>query len=122
MAIRSALIATLSAVALFAATPAPAENTASDTAIVHVLNRLGFGPTGEDMAHVRQIGIERYIDEQLHPEAIPEPAALTERLAGLDTSQLNPAQLFLQYGPLLPAMNGGMKPTPEGGKAGRPRA
>jgi uncharacterized protein (DUF1800 family) len=49
------------------------------------LNRLAFGPKPGDIEHVRQIGVERYIDEQLHPETIPLPAALSERLASLDT-------------------------------------
>lgn len=71
---------------------------------------------------MRQTGIERYIDEQLNPEAIAEPAALTERLAALDTLMLDPAKLFAEYGPLLPAMNGGVKPSPEEAKARRERA
>src|SRR5579862_1261666 len=101
MANRSSfLLAFVVLAALFAARPAPGE-TASDAQIVHILNRMGFGPTEEAVAHVRQVGIDRYIDEQLHPETIAEPAALTERLAGLDTLRLNPGQLFLEYGPLI---------------------
>jgi hypothetical protein len=95
---------------------------ASDKDIIHILNRMAFGPTQADVDHVKQIGIERYIDEQLHPEMIPEPSALTERLAGLDTLKLDPAQLFVQYGPILPVINGGIKPTPEEQKARRQRA
>jgi len=99
-----------------------AAEPASDTQIIHILNRMGFGPTPEAIAHVRDIGIDRYIDEQLRPETIAEPAELTERLAGLDTLRLNPAQLFTQYGPLVPALNNGMKATPEEQKARRQRA
>ena len=86
---------------------------AGDRQIVHVLNRVAFGPTQADFEHVKEIGIDRYIDEQLHPETIAEPPALTERLTALDTLKLDPAQLFAEYGPVLPAMNGGVKPTPE---------
>jgi len=123
MAIRSSLaFGFVCAIALGAAQPAPAETPASDQQIIHILNRLGFGPTADDIAHVRQVGIDRYIDEQLHPDAIPEPAALTEHLAGLDTLREGPSRLFIEYGPLLPALNGGVKPTPEEAKARRERA
>ncbi len=94
----------------------------SDQQIIHVLNRIAFGPTAAELAHVKQVGIDRYIDEQLHPETIPEPAMLSEKLDGLDTLKLDPAQLFAEYGPILPIMNGGVKPTPEEQKARRQRA
>src|SRR5579872_3090822 len=94
----------------------------TDQQIIHVLNRVAFGPTAAEVAHVRQVGIDRYIDEQLHPETIPEPAALTTRLDGLDTLKLDPAQLFSEYGPILQIMNDGVKPTPEEQKARRQRA
>src|SRR5580693_3658163 len=84
-----------------------------DKEIIHVLNRIAFGPTEAEIEHVRQIGIDRYIDEQLHPDAIAEPPALSERLEGLDTLTLDAAQLFTQYGPVLPIMNGGVKPSPD---------
>src|ERR1700735_1233069 len=92
------VLAALCAVALAAPPPAFAD-AAADRQIIHVLNRVAFGPTPEDVAHVRQIGIGRYIDEQLHPEAIADSPALAARLAALDTLKLEPAQLFAQYGP-----------------------
>jgi len=72
---------------------------ASDMQVLHILNRIGFGPTAEAIAHVRAIGIDRYIDEQLDPDRIAEPAALTARLASLATQKLDESQLFAQYGP-----------------------
>ncbi|WLI88210.1 DUF1800 domain-containing protein [Massilia sp. R2A-15] len=68
---------------VWAAAPAGAQTLTPDQQAVHVLNRLAFGPKPGDIERVRQIGVERYIDEQLHPETIPMPAALTERLASL---------------------------------------
>ena len=122
MAIRRfSFFAALLALALAASTPASAAG-ASDKEIIHLLNRIAFGPTTPAVAHVKQLGIDRYIDEQLHPDTIPDPPELTERLAALDTLQLDPAQLFAQYGPILPVMNGGVKPTPEEAKARRQRA
>jgi len=120
----SRLLATVCVVGLIGAFAAPGVTLASDSdqQIIHVLNRIAFGPTAAELAHVREVGIDRYIDEQLHPQAIPEPAELTQRLAGLDTLGLSDAQLFIDYGPILPAMNGGIKLTPEEQKARRERA
>ena len=38
--------------------------------IVHVLNRIAFGPRPGDVERVQALGLQRYIDEQLHPERI----------------------------------------------------
>src|SRR5271166_6857799 len=72
----------------------------SDRQIIHVLNRLGYGPTLDDFHHVRSIGVDRYIAEQLNPESIPEPFELRWRIAALDTLRYNAAQLRQLYGPL----------------------
>jgi uncharacterized protein (DUF1800 family) len=86
-------------------------------AVLHVLDRLAFGPSAADVAHVKAIGVDRYIAEQLHPETIAEPPELTAKLAALDTLRLDPVALFVQYGPLRPA--GGVKPSPDEQKARR---
>ena len=52
---------------------------------MHVLNRLAFGPRPGDIERVTQMGVQRYIDGQLNPETLAYPAALTERLAQLDS-------------------------------------
>src|SRR6516164_4451927 len=91
-----------------------------DRQIIHVLNRLAFGPTLEDFHHVRSIGIDRYIAEQLHPESIPEPFELRWRIAALDTLRYNAAQLRQLYG--LPSPIRGFKVPPELEKAQRERA
>src|ERR1041384_7532815 len=90
------LVLLLIAVALV---PARAAEPVSDRQILHILDRLAFGPTAQDIEHVKQIGLEPYIDEQLDPAAIEEPAALTEKLAAFDTLQLHPAQLFAAHRP-----------------------
>lgn len=43
--------------------------------IVHVLNRLGYGPRPGDIERVRAMGIGAYIESQLHPAGIADPAA-----------------------------------------------
>src|SRR5580704_7650926 len=98
--------------ALGTALPAQAD-PALDRQILHVVNRTGFGPTAAEIAHVKAIGIDRYIDEQLDPTAISEPAALAARLAALDTLKLGAAELFAKYGPPQSEMSEGAKPTQE---------
>src|ERR1044072_2976405 len=40
--------------------------------IVHVLNRLAFGARPGDIERVRKMGLEKYIEQQLHPSKIDE--------------------------------------------------
>ncbi len=90
---------------------ARAESVTTDRQIIHLLNRIAFGPTPALVAHVKAIGIDRYIDEQLDPAALPEPAELAERLAPLDTLKLGASQLFAKYGPASMETANGMQPT-----------
>ncbi|HEU4374864.1 MAG TPA: DUF1800 domain-containing protein, partial [Telluria sp.] len=74
-------------VALLMAAVLPARAAQPDEArqAAHVLNRLAFGPKPGDIERVTQMGVRRYIDEQLQPQALAYPAALTERLAALES-------------------------------------
>src|SRR5436305_6850097 len=71
---------------------AGAVRPAEDAAVVHVLNRIAYGPRPGDVARVRSLGIERYIDEQLRPDRIGD-AALASRLAGLPTLRMSPREI-----------------------------
>ena len=101
--------------------PASAAENAAENQALLVLNRLAFGPTVEDLRHIEAIGADRYIDEQLNPQAIREPPELIQRLATLDTLRLDPVRLFEIYGPWRP-FRGGAKPSLEEAKAQRERA
>jgi len=46
-----------------------------DEQVQQVLNRLAFGPRPGDAAAVRAMGVDRWIDLQLHPERIDDRAA-----------------------------------------------
>lgn len=70
---------------LLASSSLQAADLATDQQAVHVLNRLGYGPRPGDVERVKQMGVERYIDSQLHPESIPMPQDLTARLDSLET-------------------------------------
>jgi uncharacterized protein (DUF1800 family) len=70
-----------------------------DRAIVHVLNRLTFGPRADDVSNVRKLGLEQWIDLQLHPERIPDNPTLEARLKPLGTLSLATWQIMEKYGP-----------------------
>jgi uncharacterized protein (DUF1800 family) len=76
----------------------PVQAATSTADANRVLNRIAYGPAPGDLEHVKAIGIDAYIDEQLAPEKLAEPAALTQQLAGYDSLQESPAALFRQYG------------------------
>ena len=74
-----------------------------DERIVHVLNRLSFGPRPGDVAKVRDLGVYRYIIQQLYPERIPD-LACRERIAGLEyvhQSATETANRFIKVDPAL---------------------
>src|SRR6267142_2195947 len=71
-------------IALFVSVAAASKIPNDEAAIVHVLNRIGFGARPRDVDKVRAIGLERYIDQQLHPERISD-AAMDARLSALTT-------------------------------------
>jgi hypothetical protein len=72
---------------------APADD---EQAIVHVLNRIGFGPRPGDIERVRQIGLRQYIEQQLHPERIPDDAT-TPRLKEFETLNLSSRDIAERY-------------------------
>ena len=49
-----------------------------------------------DVERVRQIGLASYIDQQLHPERIPD-TAVAPRLAGLTTLNMSSRRLAEEY-------------------------
>jgi uncharacterized protein (DUF1800 family) len=65
--------------------------------VLHVLNRLAFGPRPGEIDSVQQVGIESWIDRQLHPDSIPEPSDLRQRIASLQTLHKTPGELFVEY-------------------------
>jgi uncharacterized protein (DUF1800 family) len=72
------------------------EETKQDR-ILHVLNRLAFGPRPGDFEMVSAIGPEHYVQQQLHPQSIAIPGDLTERVNELQTLHMSPIALFTRY-------------------------
>jgi len=91
--------AALSLLAVIAGRPqagAPTAIPATDDAIVHALNRLTFGPRPGDVARVKAMGLQNWIDQQLSPARI-DNATLTARLARLETLSLDSATIQHDY-------------------------
>ena len=55
---------------------------------LHALNRLTFGPRPGDVQEVMALGVERWIDLQLHPDKIDD-SALNARLEPLRTLRMS---------------------------------
>lgn len=64
----------------------------------HVLNRLAFGPRPGDVERVEKMGIQRWIDQQLHPEHIDD-SALQVKLVALPAMQLSTDELIRRFPP-----------------------
>ncbi len=69
-----------------------------DQKIVHLLNRIAFGPRPGDVERVREMGIQAFINEQLHPERIDD-SALEAKLGTLPTLAMTSQQLYENFGP-----------------------
>jgi uncharacterized protein (DUF1800 family) len=74
----------------------PPQAAADRDTAVHVLNRLGYGPRPGDIDKVLTMGVDAYIEAQLHPERIADPVA-EQRLAGFPTLTLSTAEIARDY-------------------------
>jgi uncharacterized protein (DUF1800 family) len=63
---------------------------------LHVLNRLAFGPRPGDVDKVLQDGVDVWINQQLHPEAIPD-REVDARLQQLPTLQMTNFDIMQKY-------------------------
>ena len=121
-----ALVAAVPAAVVDAQKSSSAVPKTADTAtIAHVLNRIGYGPAPGDIEKVRAMTLPAYIEQQLHPERIPDEA-LKARLAAYPTIALSTAEIARNY--LQPAEElrrqekraAGAAGTPQNPPAGRP--
>jgi uncharacterized protein (DUF1800 family) len=90
------------ALGLCLARVALAQALVPESLAAHVVNRLSIGPVPGEVERVRTIGIKAYVEEQLNPDKLSEPLALTERLAALKTQSMDTVNLFRTYGPKAP--------------------
>jgi len=74
----------------------PITELSTDEAILHALNRLAYGPRPGDIERVKQIGLAKWIDQQLNPDSIVDKA-LEARLENLPTLKMSTATLIADY-------------------------
>lgn len=65
---------------------------------VHALNRLTFGPRPGEVARIQKIGVDAWIEQQLHPEEIDD-SALQAWLAPLRTLRMGTRELVENFPP-----------------------
>ena len=94
------LLATLLATDAAIGAEVPLNELTTEQQALHLLNRLSYGPRPGDLDHVMSVGVDRYLDEQLHPERLQIPASLTAELSGLSTYSMSYGELFNRFGPL----------------------
>src|ERR1700693_1871688 len=70
----------------------PASTTSDQQRALHALNRLTFGPRPGDVQQVLAMGVDQWIDLQLHPEKINDNA-LNVRLEPLRTTRMNSREI-----------------------------
>ncbi len=64
----------------------------------HALNRLTFGARPGDLKYVLKLGVDKWIEQQLHPEKIDD-SALEHRLAGLRTLKMGAREMLEDFPP-----------------------
>jgi uncharacterized protein (DUF1800 family) len=77
-------------------TKAKAAQLTEEQKIIHLLNRIGYGPRPGDSGRVKRMGIDKYIGQQLHPERLDD-SATEARLLGLDSLRMSVAEIYEQY-------------------------
>jgi len=69
-----------------------------DQKIIHLLNRAGYGPRPGDVERVKRMGIDKYLDLQLHPDRI-EDSGIDTRLASFPSLRMSLAEVQEKYPP-----------------------
>ena len=74
----------------------PISELTEDEAILHAMNRLAYGPRPTDVEEVRKVGLEKWIEQQLHPEAIND-ADLDQRLQRYPSLAMSSKRLLEEF-------------------------
>src|SRR5712691_9163106 len=74
----------------------PITELSPDEAILHALNRLAYGPRPGEVERVRQMGLAKWIDQQLNPNSIDDKA-MEARLQDYPTLRMSTAKLIDEY-------------------------
>src|SRR5271156_5910420 len=74
----------------------PITELTADEAIFHALNRLAYGPRPGDVERIRQMGLAKWIDQQLNPNSIDDKA-LDASLEDYPTLKMSATTLIADY-------------------------
>lgn len=74
----------------------PASPLTPDQQILHALNRLGYGPRPGDVKRVRRMGLAAYIEAQLAPSDLADPA-VAQALPAYPVLARSAAELVREY-------------------------
>src|SRR6201993_1132019 len=74
----------------------PITELSADEAILHALNRLAYGPRPGDVERVRQMGLAKWIEQQLNPNSIND-RAVEARLEQFPTLRMSTSKLLAEY-------------------------
>src|SRR5262245_36231560 len=64
--------------------------------VKHLLNRIAFGARPGDVERVQKMGVDAYLDEQLHPDRIDD-SSTEERLSAFVTIRMSTSELMATY-------------------------
>src|SRR5271165_4646903 len=65
---------------------------------LHALDRLTFGPRPGDVQAVAAMGVDKWIELELHPEKI-DNAAMQARLVGYRTLEMSSREMLFEFPP-----------------------
>jgi uncharacterized protein (DUF1800 family) len=74
----------------------PVHDVTEEEAILQALNRLGFGPRPGDLERVKEMGLQKWIDQQLRPDLIND-SALEARLDRFPTLKMASSKLLEEF-------------------------
>ncbi len=74
----------------------PITELSADEAILHALNRLAYGPRPGDVERVRQMGLAKWVDQQLNPNSTDD-RAVEARLENYPTLRMSTSKLLAEY-------------------------
>lgn len=81
----------------------------------HALERLTFGPRPGDEEQLQRVGLDKWLDAELHPERVPENPQLERRLAPLESLEMSIHDTYVHYPPpqMIAAVARGRAPLPD---------
>src|SRR5579871_2331870 len=67
-----------------------------DKRVLHALNRFTFGARPGDVERVKKMGVDKWIEQQLHPEKIDD-SAVEARLTAFPTLKMSTREMLEKF-------------------------